>query len=81
MGQILNATALLGFLAIIVGQIWLIVLIMRGSPPADLLCLFFVPFLIIFFISEHWQDAKPAVLCWLGGIFTFLISCCLLSSP
>ncbi len=44
-------------LAAFVGQIWLLVLIFRGSPMAALLCVI-VPFLGFFFIRDHWISPR-----------------------
>lgn len=62
-----------GMLAAIAGQIWLMLIIARGSAVAALLCLI-VPFLALFFIQDNWEDAKPAVLTWGGGIATICAS-------
>ena len=59
--------AMIGVLMMMAGNIWLVFIIMRGSPLAALLCLV-VPFLSLFFIQEHWTEAKPAVFTWLGGL-------------
>ena len=54
------------FLSVVGAQIWLILIIMRGSPLAALLCLV-VPFLILYFIRDHWESARKPVLVWIGG--------------
>lgn len=64
--------------AIFFGKIWLIIIIARGSPIAALLCLV-IPFLVLFFLSEHWDEAKPAVMTWASGIIGVIL-CAIASS-
>lgn len=61
-----------GFLFLLAGKIWLILIVMRGSLLAGLLCVV-VPFLYLFFIQEHWDVAKPAVQTWAGGIALIIL--------
>lgn len=61
-----------GLLMMMIGNIWLVLIIMRESPFAALLCLV-VPFLSLFFIQEHWNEAKPAVFTWIGGLATLIL--------
>lgn len=74
-GSILGIISLL---AVVVAQIWLILIIMRGSPFAALLCLV-VPFLVLFFISEHWELARKPVFIWAGGVVGFIAAVILMS--
>lgn len=69
-----------GALAVLVGQIWLFVIIARGSVFAALLCLI-VPFLWLFFIRDHWEAAKPAVICWCVGVIICLFMACTGPAP
>lgn len=75
MGTAGGVITLVGVFTFLAAQIWLILIIMRESPFAALLCLL-IPFLPFFFIRDHWSEAKPAVLtsglgvlvCLVGGI-------------
>ena len=73
MDTFLGFVGVSGLCAMIAGQIWLILIIMRGNPIAALLSIF-IPFLILFFIREHWSAAKPAVVTWASGIAGLLMS-------
>ncbi len=74
-GRVLLVASLI---AVIGAQIWLILIIMRGSPAAALLCLV-VPFLVIFFIRDHWELARKPVLLWAAGAIGFIPVAILLS--
>ena len=73
-----NLLAFACLISVIVSQIWLILIIMRGSPGAALLCLI-VPFLVLFFIRDHWELARKPVIFWAGGIIGFIPAAILMS--
>ncbi len=72
MNELFSFLMILGFGLLVFAQIWLILIIMRGSPFAALLC-FVVPVLVFFFISEHWDAARRPVWCWIGGLLMIFI--------
>ena len=80
MAAVWEFVAVMGGLAVFVGQIWLIIIIARGSPFAALLCLV-VPFLWLFFLRDHWQEARPAVICWCSGLVICLFMVCVSPIP
>ena len=62
-----------GFLLVVGSWIWLILLIMRGSPPLALLATV-VPFMTWWFAVQNWDIAwRPMTLkcigftCWIAG--------------
>ena len=79
METLLGLISIACLIAVIASQIWLIIIIMRGSPIAALLCLF-VPFLALFFIRDHWEEARAPVLIWAGGLVGFIPAVVLMSN-
>lgn len=62
----LAVLVLLSICTVFFAQAWLIIIISRQSPVAALLCLV-VPFLPLFFIKEHWNEARRPAILWLSG--------------
>ncbi len=79
MKELVGMLALAGLLVVVISNIWLLLIVARGSPLAALLCLF-VPFLILFFVYEHWQEAKPAVMAWVAGCAVIILSVVLIQA-
>jgi hypothetical protein len=73
----------LGVLALFLGmgcQIWLILLIMRGSPFLALVAVF-VPFFAWYFAFTNWDIAKRPTLGILAGLAFWLLFMCAASHP
>ncbi len=64
---LIGLIGLAGMVAMIAGQIWLIFVILRGSPMATFVSLF-VPFMIFFVIRAQWAAAKKPVLTSVSGV-------------
>jgi hypothetical protein len=61
--------SLLGLAGVAFGQLWLIILALRTGILWLLGCLF-VPFVMLFFVVTHWEEAQmPAILCVVGYVF------------
>jgi hypothetical protein len=56
-----------GLLTAIASQVWLVLLIMRGSPPLALLALV-IPFFTWYFALQNWDIAKRPILLQVGGL-------------
>ncbi len=72
MGVIGIALIALGFVAAIVGGIWLLVLAFRESIWWGLGSIF-VPFVSLIFVITHWQVAKRPFLISMGGAVLLII--------
>lgn len=70
--NVFDIMALACFASVIGAQIWLVIIIMRGSPIAALLCLI-VPFLALLFVRDHWDEAKKPVYAWFIGLGGLII--------
>jgi hypothetical protein len=59
-----------------VGQIWLLVLIVRECQPDAIICAVVIPFFTWYFAYQRWDIAKWAFFCNVGGSLLLLLGVC-----
>jgi hypothetical protein len=65
-----------GYLFAQVGQIWLLILIMRECQPDAVFLALVIPFFTWYFACQRWDVAKWAFFCNVAGLLLFLLGAC-----
>jgi hypothetical protein len=68
--------AVVGYWLAQVGQIWLLVLIVRECQPDAIILALVIPFFSWYFAYQRWDIAKGALFCNVGGLLLFWLGIC-----
>lgn len=69
-----GGTAGTGYLVALVGQVWLLVLIVRECRPEAILYALLIPFFTWYFAYQRWDIARWGLVCNVGGILLWLFA-------